>query len=291
VVFQRTKMAEADSLVYRNRRGSGTLQSENVFHEPRPMPEQQKREVVHMDLPLVYNPNINGLEDTRSLHLVAGSIVAGRQATHTAMHRDPAGGRYWVEQHIGRILTPTRTLALTLTLTLALTLAPALRYCVEQHIGSGSFSTFYKCHDESSSEHPPIGLKVVKNDKDCLDTGCAEIRVLDLIRKHDGASHHLLQMHSFFYWREHLIIVLELQHDALFKFYRSFERDEDRLRFFDRKMMAALSSQMLDALSFLHGHGVAHCDVKSENICLSATRPGHFTLIDMGSAVLTYDVR
>jgi dual specificity tyrosine-phosphorylation-regulated kinase 2/3/4 len=109
---------------------------------------------------------------------------------------------------------------------------------VAKNVGSGSFSTFYKCRDLKRSLDQWIGLKIVKNDKDCLDTGYSEVRVLDLIRKHDGASHHLLQMHEFFYFREHLIIVTELMHNSLFNFYRSFERNEDRLRFFDQKMMA-----------------------------------------------------
>jgi hypothetical protein len=138
--------------------------------------------------------------------------------------------RYCVEQHVG--------LTLTLTITITVTITTTLRYCVEKSLGRGSFSTFFKCHDESSGKHPSVGLKVVTNNKDCLDTGCAEVRVLDLIRKHDGASHSLVQMHSFFYWREHLIIVTEVLHESLHKCYRSFKTDEDRLRFFDQKMMA-----------------------------------------------------
>jgi serine/threonine protein kinase len=136
-----------------------------------------------------------------------------------------------------------------------------------------------------------VGLKVVLNNKDYVDAGLAEVRILSLIQQHGGASRHLLQLHNYFYWREHLILVTELQHDSLCTCYRSFERDEDRLRFFDSRMMASLSSQMLEACSFLHGLGVTHCDIKSENICRSATQPGDFTLIDFGSAVMTYDVR
>jgi len=97
-------------------------------------------------------------------------------------------------------------------------------------------------------------------------------------------------MLDFAYWREHLIIVTELLHESLSECYRSFATDDARIRFFSQSTMAALSSQMLDALAFLHELGVTHCDVKTENICLSPTRHCHFTLIDLGSAVLTYDV-
>jgi hypothetical protein len=78
VVFQRTKMGAADGHEFRNRRGLNTIREVTIFHEPHPMPEHKKREVVHMALPLMYNPNRNGLEDSSSLQLVAGSVVAGR---------------------------------------------------------------------------------------------------------------------------------------------------------------------------------------------------------------------
>ena len=157
-------------------------------------------------------------------------------------------------------------------------------------MGKGAFSAVYKCHDLLSSAQQSIAIKVANNTKDSFDTSCAEVRILSLIRQHGGSAHHLLQMRDYFYWREHLIIVTDLQHESLFNFCHNFGCNEDRLRFFDQKMFATLSSQMLDALSFLHELGITHCDVKSDNVCLSATRPGHFTLIDLGSAVLSYDV-
>ena len=56
--------------------------------------------------------------------------------------------------------------------------------------------------------------------------------------------------------------------------------------------MATLSSHILSALAFLHRFGIAHCDVKPENICLTSANPMRtaFKLIDFGSAVLKYDV-
>jgi len=175
-----------------------------------------------------------------------------------------------------------------------LTLIPgsviAGRFSMVKLVGKGSFSAFYKCTDQGSVNHPLVGVKIVKNDKDCFDTGCAEIRVLSLIRQRNGGEHHLLRMFGFMYWREHIIIVTELLQESLYKCYRSFGTDDARLRFFSKRTIAALSYQMLDALAFLHNFGVAHCDVKAENICLSPTRTCHFTLIDFGSAVLTYDV-
>ena len=91
------------------------------------------------------------------------------------------------------------------------------------------------------------------------------------------------------YWREHMIIVTELLQESLFSFYRSFETAVEGLRFFSQPMMATLTSQMLDALTFLHECGITHCDIKPDNVCLSRARRCEFTLIDFGSAVLTCD--
>ena len=44
-----------------------------------------------------------------------------------------------------------------------------------------------------SDEQPWVGVKVIKNDKDCFDTSLAEIRVLSLIKQHNGGAHHLLR--------------------------------------------------------------------------------------------------
>ena len=83
----------------------------------------------------------------------------------------------------------------------------------------------------------------------------------------------------------------ELLAESLFTCYRRFgDRAEERLRFFNAQTTGALAAQMLDALAFLHALGVAHCDVKAENICLAKGVNRRFKLIDFGSAVLRFDV-
>ena len=75
-------------------------------------------------------------------------------------------------------------------------LCTSRRYRVTQRIASGCFSTFYKCTDRGSAGNPFVGLKIVKNDKDCFDTGNAEARVLYQIQHRGGAAHHLLRHSS-----------------------------------------------------------------------------------------------
>jgi tetratricopeptide (TPR) repeat protein len=47
---------------------------------------------------------------------------------------------------------------------------------------------------------------------------------------------------------------------------------------------APFAEQMLEALAFLHGHGILHGDVKTENILVASDAPPHFKLADFGLA-------
>lgn len=242
-LFERLKATQVHAHHLRLRRGCGTAKDVVIFHDP---PAGKEDALVGMSLPMLFNPRINGLENTLDLTLATGAVIAAR-------------------------------------------------YRIVKKVGTGSFSTVYQCTYLTSSlssgpGQPSVCVKVVKNTKDCFDSACGEIRVLALIRQHGGRMHHLLRLHCFMYWREHIVIVTDLEQESLFECYRSFASDDDRLRFFSQSTMAALSSQMLEALIFLHELGIAHCDVKTENICIRPTRTCQFTLIDFGSAVLTYDV-
>ena len=138
----------------RKKRGLGTAREHVTFHELEAMPADEETAIVRLNLPMVFNPNLNGLEDERELHLHGGDIVAGR-------------------------------------------------YRVARKLGTGSFSTSYQCFQvfegsDARSDGPATGrwvsIKVLRNDKDCYDTGCSEIRMLNSIKTKDPAGvHHLLR--------------------------------------------------------------------------------------------------
>jgi len=223
----------------RQRRGVGTPQQRVVFHDPPPMPEPMASSLAFISLPLLYNPNVNGLEDQSELHLPVGALVAGR-------------------------------------------------YRIAANIGKGSFSNVYQCNDLHCKRM--VSVKVLRNDKDCLDAGLGEVRVLALISRLDpSGKHQLLRLLDYMYYKEHLIIVTELLRDSLFSFYRYLTASGKRLKYFSSRTLAALSDQMLRALQFLHDNGLVHCDVKPENVCVVSASRRIFKLIDFGSAVCNYD--
>ena len=162
------------------------------------------------------------------------------------------------------------------------------RYRVTANIGRGSFSKVYQCHDRHTERM--VSVKVLRNDKDCFDAGLGEVRVLSLITQRDPlGQRQVLRLLDYFYYKEHLVIVTELLRDSLFSFCAYLQSRGQRLEYFTPPVLAALSSQLLEALKFLHDLGITHCDVKPENVCLSSASRHIFKLIDFGSAVFTFD--
>lgn len=57
------------------------------------------------------------------------------------------------------------------------------RYRVAALIGKGSFSRVVQCYDLKAG--CSVSVKVLHNDKDCIDQGIGEIRLLSLLAQHD----------------------------------------------------------------------------------------------------------
>ena len=165
------------------------------------------------------------------------------------------------------------------------------RYKVVQLIGKGSFSRVVQCHDHK--EGRLVSVKVLHNDKDCVDQGVGEIRLLSLLREKDPAGEvPLVRLLDYFYYREHLLIVTELLRDSIFNFYR-YLRDtspEGHGAYFTLDTLRTLAAQLSSALAFMHMNDLVHCDLKPENVCIASASRRRFKIIDVGSAVLGHDV-
>lgn len=167
------------------------------------------------------------------------------------------------------------------------------QYLVEGELGTAAFSTAYRCVDLNSGEGPDdqeeVCLKVIKNTKDFFDQSLDEIKILELLRQ-TGKCHEkcIVEMKTFFYHREHLIIVTELLRQNLFEFGK-FIIDNDEEPYFTISRLAFLTRQVLIALEFVHRLGLVHSDVKPENILLSSYSRAQAKLIDFGSSCYLTD--
>ena len=132
-------------------------------------------------------------------------------------------------------------------------------------------------------------MKVIKNTKDFFDQSLDEIKILELLRQ-TGKCHDkcIVEMRTFFYHREHLIIVTELLRQNLFEFGK-FILDNDEEPYFTMTRLAYVTRQVLIALEFVHRLGLVHSDVKPENILLSSYSRAQVKLIDFGSSCYLTD--
>ena len=137
----------------------------------------------------------------------------------------------------------------------------ANNYLVQGELGSAAFSTAYRCLDLSSEEdedgyQDEVCLKVIKNTKDYFDQSLDEIKILQLLKDTGRvAEHHIVEMRSFFYHREHLVIVTELLRQNLYEFGKSILESRGPL-YFTRLRLSHITRQCLIALNFVHELGL-----------------------------------
>jgi hypothetical protein len=94
----------------------------------------------------------------------------------------------------------------------------AERYQIERTIASTNFSTVVQCFDTSLERN--VCIKIIHNQKETLDQGLDEIKVMRLLEGKcldgDLGTKHVVNLQNFFYFREHLFIVFELLGENLY---------------------------------------------------------------------------
>ena len=170
----------------------------------------------------------------------------------------------------------------------------ANNYLVQSELGSAAFSTAYRCLDLSSEEdedgyQDEVCLKVIKNTKDYFDQSLDEIKILQLLKDTGRVQdNNIVEMKSFFYHREHLVIVTELLRQNLYEFGKSILESRGPL-YFTRLRLSHIIRQCLVALKFVHELGLMHCDIKPENILLGSYSRALVKVIDFGSSSFVTD--
>ena len=95
-------------------------------------------------------------------------------------------------------------------------------------------------------------------------------------------------MKTFFYHKEHLIIVTELLRQNLFEFGKYISENDEPI-YFTRNRLCYICRQCLIALNFVHNLGLVHSDIKPENILLASYSRARVKVIDFGSSCYLSD--
>ncbi|OQR85598.1 dual specificity tyrosine-phosphorylation-regulated kinase [Achlya hypogyna] len=165
------------------------------------------------------------------------------------------------------------------------------QYSIHGLIGEAVFSQTYKATDTLTGQL--VCLKVIKNNKEYFDQGIDEIRVLEFMRSMgDVDAHHVLRLLDYFYYKEHLILVTELLRDNLYEFSRLVRAQPDHSTlgaYFSAPRLKKIAVECLEALAFLHGLRLVHCDLKPENIVMKSFHKCEIKVIDFGSASFVSD--
>ncbi|XP_067874735.1 dual specificity tyrosine-phosphorylation-regulated kinase 1B-like isoform X2 [Heterodontus francisci] len=154
------------------------------------------------------------------------------------------------------------------------------RYEIDSLIGKGSFGQVVKAYDHQEQEW--VAVKIIKNKKAFLNQAQIELRLLELMNKHDTEmKYYIVHLKRHFMFRNHLCLVFELLSYNLYDLLRN-----TNFRGVSLNLTRKFAQQMCTALLFLATPelSIIHCDLKPENILLCNPKRSAIKIVDFGSS-------
>ncbi|KAL2325099.1 hypothetical protein Fmac_024157 [Flemingia macrophylla] len=151
-------------------------------------------------------------------------------------------------------------------------------YVVSEEIGRGRFGTVFRCTSLDSGDSyavKSIDKAAVTAGGDSLDAQCilTEPKVVRLLAPHP----HIVNLHALYEDETHLHMVFDL----------CYETEFHRRRLMPEPDAASVMWQLMQAVAHCHRLGVAHRDVKPDNILFD--EGNRLKLADLGSAEIFGD--
>ncbi|XP_051870196.1 dual specificity tyrosine-phosphorylation-regulated kinase 1A isoform X2 [Pristis pectinata] len=154
------------------------------------------------------------------------------------------------------------------------------RYEIDSLIGKGSFGQVVKAYDRVEQEC--VAIKIIKNKKAFLNQAQIEVRLLELMNKHDTEmKYYIVHLKRHFMFRNHLCLVFEMLSYNLYDLLRN-----TNFRGVSLNLTRKFAQQMCTALLFLATPelSIIHCDLKPENILLCNPKRSAIKIVDFGSS-------
>ncbi|KAK2170001.1 hypothetical protein LSH36_5g15059 [Paralvinella palmiformis] len=154
------------------------------------------------------------------------------------------------------------------------------RYEIDSLIGKGSFGQVVKAYDQVDQEY--VAIKIIKNKKPFFNQAQIEVRLLELMNKHDAeCKYYIVKLKRHFLFRNHLCLVFELLSYNLYDLLRN-----TNFRGVSLNLTRKFAQQLCTALLFLATPelNIIHCDLKPENILLCNPKRSAIKIVDFGSS-------
>lgn len=187
----------------RRQYGRGTLQERVVFHEPPKMSPAQQESIAYIAVPMLYNPNVNGLEDARDISVQDGTVIIGRYRIVAFIGKGSFSRVFQCIDLKTKTMVALKARART---------RPPRKPCYDcsdlqpGHPARIAMSPIAPSSSESPNARAPFLClpvpQVLHNDKDCLDAGLGEVRMLALASRMDpDQTAPIVRLLDFFYYK------------------------------------------------------------------------------------------
>lgn len=151
-------------------------------------------------------------------------------------------------------------------------------YLTEKFLGQGTFGKVAQCMRLDTKER--MAVKIVR--KDVAWAGETEVAMLKKLRELDQDKNNLVRFSEHLKHRGFVCLAFEMLDISIYHFMK-----ERSIKPLDLSEIGVITQQMLVALNALKGIGLAHADIKPDNIMLvnRQLQPFKLKLIDFGLAV------
>ncbi|XP_076249230.1 uncharacterized protein LOC143188708 [Calliopsis andreniformis] len=158
------------------------------------------------------------------------------------------------------------------------------RYEILEVIGKGSFGQVIRALDHKTGQY--IAIKIIRNKKRFHHQALIEVKILEHLRKKDlaaNASHNVIHMLEYFYFRNHLCITFELMSLNLYELIK-----KNNYQGFSLSLIRRFANSLISCLRLLYRENIIHCDLKPENVLLKQRGSSSIKVIDFGSSCYSH---
>jgi serine/threonine protein kinase len=158
-------------------------------------------------------------------------------------------------------------------------------YDIGKHLGEGNYASVYIGTNRRSQQQYAL-KKLSKNRMVSLRSLTQLEKELDVL--HSVNHENIIKLHDTIHAPDHIYLVLELGHVDLFKYIKLHGLALDTIR--------EIALGLLRGVAYLHERGIAHLDIKEENILIAKDvtvlelNHTHIKLCDLGLCAVQPDV-